>query len=439
MLLTAPYKKAIDEYYATLADLRKKGGVSELNMRPAFHNLLVWSGKKVGWTLVPEQRLPSGRVPDGTLRDAFLLPRGYWEAKDTADDLDVEIKKKIEAGYPLTNIIFEDTHRAVLYQDGQRKLEVDLSQPQQVSDLLDQFIHHTEPDIEHFEQAVAEFKARIPELAQGVLEIIAKERKENKRFVKAFGEFHELCRTALDPRISEAQIDEMLVQHLLTERLFRTVFDNQDFTRRNAIASEIENVIDALTSRAFNRGEFMKSLDRFYIAIEDTARGLEDFSEKQHFLNVVYERFFQGFSMKQADTMGIVYTPQEIVDFMCASVEEVLEREFGKSLSTPGVKILDPCVGTGNFIVNILRRINRRDLKQKYTEDLFCNEIMLLPYYIASLNIEHEYFQLAGEYQPFEGICFTDTLELAEAKQMSLMFSEETRSESCAKKTPRSR
>ena len=122
--------------------------------------------------------------------------------------------------------------------------------------------------------------------------------------------------------------------------------------------------------------------------------GWSDFTEKQHFLNVVYERFFQGFSVKQADTMGIVYTPQEIVDFMCASVDEVLQREFGKSLSTPGVKILDPCVGTGNFIVNILRRINRRDLKQKYAEDLFCNEIMLLPYYIASMNIEHEYFQL---------------------------------------------
>ena len=425
MQMNASHKKAIDSYYAALADLRSKGGVNELHLRPAFHNLLVWACKKPGWTLVPEQALPGGRVPDGTLRDQFLLPRGYWEAKDTADDLDVEMAKKIEVGYPLTNIIFEDTHRAVLYQDGQRKLEADLTQAQQVADLLHEFTTHAEPDIEKFEQAVAEFKARIPELAQGVLEIIAKEREGNKRFVAAFSTFHELCKTALDPRISEAQIDEMLVQHLLTERLFRTVFDNQDFTRRNVIASEIERVIDALTSRAFNRAEFLKTLDRFYVAIEDTARGLEEFSEKQHFLNVVYERFFQGFSVKQADTMGIVYTPQEIVDFMCASAEEVLQREFGKSLSTPGVKILDPCVGTGNFIVNILRRIDRSKVKQKYTEDLFCNEIMLLPYYIASLNIEHEYFQLTGEYEQFEGICFTDTLELAEGKQTTIVFSEE--------------
>ncbi len=425
MQMSTPYKKAIDAYLASLAELRGKGGISELHLRTCFHNLLAFACKKVGWTLVPEQRLPNGRIPDGTLRDEFLLPRGYWEAKDTADTLDVEIKKKIGEGYPLTNIIFEDTNRAVLYQDGQRKLDADLTLPQQVTDLLHQFTTHAEPDIEQFEQAVAEFKARIPELAQGVLGIIAKERAENKRFVAAFATFHELCKTALDPRISEAQIDEMLVQHLLTERLFRTVFDNPDFTNKNAIASEIETVIRALTSRTFNRTAFTKSLDRFYLAIEDTARGLQDFSEKQHFLNVVYERFFQGFSVKQADTMGIVYTPQEIVDFMCASVEEVLQREFGKSLSTPGVKILDPCVGTGNFIVNILRRIDRSKLKQKYAEDLFCNEIMLLPYYIASLNVEHEYYQLSGEYQPFEGICFTDTLELAEGKQMSFVFSEE--------------
>ena len=97
MQMTAAYKKAIDSYHATLADLRSKGGVNEMHLRPAFYKLLESVSKKVGWTLVPEQRLPNGRVPDGTLRDDFLLPRGYWEAKDTADELDVEIKKKISS------------------------------------------------------------------------------------------------------------------------------------------------------------------------------------------------------------------------------------------------------------------------------------------------------------------------------------------------------
>jgi predicted helicase len=111
---------------------------------------------------------------------------------------------------------------------------------------------------------------------------------------------------------------------------------------------------------------------------------------------------------------------------MVASVDEVLQQEFALSLSSEGVKILDPATGTGNFIVNILRRINRRDLKRKYHEELFANEIMLLPYYIASLNIEHAYYDLTGEYAPFEGICFADTLDLVEAQQLSLFAEENT-------------
>src|SRR6266566_6739578 len=111
---------------------------------------------------------------------------------------------------------------------------------------------------------------------------------------------------------------------------------------------------------------------------------------------------------------------------MCASIEEVLQREFHTSLSAPGVQVLDPCVGTGNFIVNILRRIAGSTLAYKYANDLFCNEIMLLPYYIDSLNIEHAYYERTGEYKSFEGICFADTLELAEGRQMSLFVEENT-------------
>src|SRR6266487_4923296 len=111
---------------------------------------------------------------------------------------------------------------------------------------------------------------------------------------------------------------------------------------------------------------------------------------------------------------------------MCASVEEVLQREFGTSISEPGVQVLDPATGTGSFIVNLLHRIPRHRLKYKYQNDLFCNEIMLLPYYISSLNIEHEYYAKMGEYEPFEGVCFVDTLELAEGQQLSLFVEENT-------------
>ncbi len=419
---SAAQKRFVEQYYRDLAAYKEQDVIHETAVRSAFQNLLANFAPAVNWLLVPEEPLANGKRPDGTLRDTFRLPRGYWEAKDTRDDLLVEIRKKIAIGYPTTNTIFEDTRRAILYQNGKIALDIDLTQPDQLTDLLRQFFSYTEPDIATFEQAVDEFRQRIPDLAQGLLARISEEHSKNRQFVTAFSTFLALCRTSLDPGISRETVNEMLVQHLLTERLFRTIFNNADFTRRNVIAAEIENVIAALTSRAFNRNEFERSLDRFYVAIEGAARTLDSWTEKQHFLDTVYERFFQGFSVKQADTHGIVYTPQEIVDFMVSSVEEVLYHEFNTSLSTPGVQILDPATGTGNFIVNILRRINGGTLAHKYAHDLFCNEIMLLPYYIAALNIEHAYYERTGEYRPFDGICFADTLNL-EGQQMEL-FSE---------------
>jgi predicted helicase len=426
MQITAVHKKAVEQYYRELTAYKEQDVTHETAVRSAFQYLLGAFAPSVNWMLIPEEPLANGKRPDGTLRDTFRLPRGYWEAKDTRDDLLTEIRKKITIGYPTTNTIFEDTRRALLYQNNKLAFEADLAERDQLLDLLRLFFSYTEPDIATFEAAVAEFKQRIPDLAQGLLARISEEHAKNAKFVSAFAAFLELCRSTLNPQISRETVNEMLVQHLLTERLFRTIFNNPDFTNRNVIAAEIEKVIRALTSRAFNRNDFERSLDRFYVAIEGAAKTLDNWTEKQHFLDTVYERFFQGFSIKQADTHGIVYTPQEIVEFMCASVEDVLQREFQTSLSTPGVQVLDPCVGTGNFIVNILRRISGSTLAYKYANDLFCNEIMLLPYYIASLNIEHAYYERTGEYTSFEGICFADTLELAQGQQPSLFVEENT-------------
>ncbi len=417
----------LDTYYDALANYSHLGVTQEQGIRSAFRSLLetfARSAEPSGWTLVEEHTLPGSRKrPDGTLLDNFRIPRGYWEAKDTRDDLDAEIRSKIKLGYDLSNIIFEDTRRAVLYQNKQRVLEADLTRRDALADLLTRYFNHTPAEIEEFHRAEGEFREQIPILAKALLSIIETARQENPTFIAAFSEFFELCRTSLNPQVSAAQIEEMLVQHLLTERLFRNVFDNPEFSKRNVIAAEIEKVIAALTSQSFSREAFLKRLDYFYTAIENTARTITDFSEKQGFLNTIYERFFQDFSTATADTHGIVYTPQPIVDFMCASVEEVLKSEFGKSLSDAGVTILDPCTGTGNFLVNILRRISPLDLGRKYREELFANEVMLLPYYVASLNLEHAYFDLQGRYEPFPGLCFADTLDLAQGKQLS-MFAE---------------
>jgi predicted helicase len=414
-----PNHKAIQTYYEALKTYSAQRVEHEGALETAFSRLLADTARPHGWTLIPKMSLKAGGrpiAPDGTLRDDFYLRHGYWEAKDTHDDLDAEIRAKIKKGYPLSNTIFEDTRTAVLFQNGQQVNRFDLTNPQQLADLLNDFYSHVEPDHDRFDQAVQEFKERVPELAQGLDAKIKAAHKENPKFEAAFEKFFELCQQTLNPNIRRGAVDEMLVQHLLTERLFRTIFNDPDFTRRNVIAAEVEGVIDALTSQSFSRSVFLKSLDRFYKAIEGAAETLSEFGEKQHFLNTVYERFFQGYSVKVADTHGIVYTPQEIVDFMCASVTEVLQSEFGLTLGSPGVNILDPCTGTGNFIVNILRRIPKKDLPRMYREQLFANEVMLLPYYIAALNVEHAYYELTGKYEPFEGLCFVDTLDLAEEK-----------------------
>jgi predicted helicase len=315
-------------------------------------------------------------------------------------------------------------------------LNEDITDAANLVELLRVFFSYTEPQLEEWNKAVEEFAPRIPDIAKGVKELLDKESKKNKTFVTAFDGFVQLCRQAINPNLSEDAVETMLIQHMLTERIFRKVFDNPEFTRRNIIAIEIEKVIKTITDKRFSRDEFLKELDYFYGAIEDNARKTTDYSEKQTFLNKVYERFFQGFSPKEADTHGIVYTPQPIVNFMVRSVEEILKKEFGKSLGDREVHILDPFVGTGNFLVRVMQEIPKTRLQYKYENELHCNEVMLLPYYIASMNIEHAYLEATGEYKPFEGICLVDTFELAEASQPSLFTAANTERVERQKRAP---
>ena len=149
--LSVPSRKAIDHYYQELAAYGSHNVTHETAIRSAFQKLLEIFAQSVNWLLILEQPLPNGKRPDGTLRDSFNLPRGYWQAKDTKDDLDTEIRKKINTGYPLTNIIFEDTRRAVLYQGNKRVLDANLTRQSELIEVLDRFIHYAPPDIENFD------------------------------------------------------------------------------------------------------------------------------------------------------------------------------------------------------------------------------------------------------------------------------------------------
>ncbi len=434
MLQLKTTHKEIRDYFAELNKLGQLDVGHEGAVAPAFAHVLRTAARPFGWTLAEQytRKLADGRSIriDGALLDDFHLAHGYWEAKDSEDDLDEEIRKKLAVGYPQDNIIFWAPQRMVVIQQGQRVWDSPIAAPDLLIEGLRAFFTYQPPAYAGWQQAVEEFKTVVPALAESLLTLIEGERQHNRAFRQAFARFAALCRDAINPNIADEAVEEMLIQHLLTERIFRRVFDNPDFARRNVIANEIEQVVDALTSQSFSRRAFFRPLEGFYTAIETTAATIEDYAEKQGFLNTVYENFFQGFSVKVADTHGIVYTPQPIVEFMVRSVEAILDQEFDCSLADDGVHVLDPFVGTGNFMLRVMRHLQEIGklycLPDKYAQELHCNEVMLLPYYIAAMNIEHEYYELTEQYLPFEGICLVDTFELAEDSQLSLFVQENT-------------
>ena len=423
-----PNDRHLTKYYSAIKELRAaQAKPTEGNLRRAFGTLLTGLGRRRKLTLIDEYATQGqGRRhirPDGALVDEWKRPFAFWEAKDSSDNLFAEIENKKAVGYPLDNIIFEDTVTAVLYQDGYEARRTYIREKKNFAALLTQYFNYKERARQNFNEAVQSYGEQIRDIAGQLKGKIDAAHSDNPDFQRQFDEFMALCRRSLNPNISIEAVDEMLIQHLMTERIIRRVFDADQFAQTNVIAAKIEEVIRALTSRYFNRAEFLGSLNQFHKAIEAAAEDL-DFSDKQTFINSVYERFFQGYSVKVADTHGIVYTPQEIVDFMCAAVEEALETEFGKKLGDEGVVIIDPATGTGNFVVNLLRRAyerNLRNFEDFYRQRLFANEVMLMPYYIASLNIEREYYELTGRAAPFEGLCFVDTLDLARERQLTFL------------------
>ena len=328
-----PNHQAVRAFFQELTTLQHAHAHHEGAVAPAFAALLrVCASQMPGWKLVEQYAIQrDGRRPirvDGAILDGFELRLGIWEAKDRQDDLGREITRKFAEGYPKDNILFQTPDRLVLWQNGREVFAAPIEEhaPKGLIDGLQLFFGYQPPAYDQWQTAITGFKERVQELATALLTILSEERRKNLQFAAAFAAFFQVCQDAINPQLSAAAVEEMLIQHLLTERIFRKVFNQADFVNRNVIAHEIEQVITALTSRSFSREEFLKKLDYFYHAIERTAASIDNYAEKQSFLNTVYEQFFQGFAIKTADTHGIVYTPQPLVDFMVRSVDQLLQR-----------------------------------------------------------------------------------------------------------------
>jgi len=232
---------------------------------------------------------------------------------------------------------------------------------------------------------------------------------------EAFDGFLDEIRDDLNDSITEGDAIEMLAQHLITRPVFDALFEGYSFARNNPVSKAMEAVLGALD--AHQLGKEAESLDRFYESVKRRAAGIDNAEAKQRIIVELYDKFFRNAFPKMTERLGIVYTPVEVVDFIIHSVNEVLQSEFGQTLGSKGVHILDPFTGTGTFITRLLQSglIAPDELEHKFKNEIHANEIVLLAYYIAAINIEAVYHTLSGgEYAPFEGICLTDTFQLYE-------------------------
>ncbi|WP_142415972.1 DEAD/DEAH box helicase [Bartonella massiliensis] len=232
---------------------------------------------------------------------------------------------------------------------------------------------------------------------------------------QAFDQFLAELRDDLNNTITEADAIEMLAQHIITRPVFQVLFEGYQFTRENPVSRAMQRMLDVLDEANLNKES--KDLEKFYASVKLRASGITDPQAKQRLIVELYDKFFRYAFPRTVEKLGIVYTPVEVVDFILHSVNDVLEKEFGQTLGSSGVHIMDPFTGTGTFITRLLQSglITPEEMKHKYCHEIHANEIVLLAYYIAAINIETTYHGLmGGDYVPFEGICLTDTFQLYE-------------------------
>lgn len=248
----------------------------------------------------------------------------------------------------------------------------------------------------------------------------------NTREIEAFTAFANELRDDLNDSITDEEVIEMLAQHLITKPIFDALFEDYSFASKNPVSLAMQQVLDTLQEHRLDKEA--DTLEQFYESVRMRADGINNAEGKQKIVVELYDKFFRNAFPRMTERLGIVYTPVEVVDFIINSVAHLLKQGFGQSLGSKGVHILDPFTGTGTFITRLLQsgHISKDQLPHKYQHEIHANEIVLLAYYIAAVNIEAVYHAIMNEgaevgehqYQPFEGICLTDTFQMYESEDM---------------------
>lgn len=383
--------------------------------------------KKYGYIIIPVL-IPSNKKPEESLNDneTYKVIWSVLNALRAHDDrfnasvnkIDINKKKpeNIIIGTPDnsgSDFVGEVKESNPIYQ--QTLFPIDIVQNAIYAKMVEKV-----GDRKYFEQWAKDV-AKIAQIQiDRIKDLIAKS-EEHK---KAFNNFIKGLQENINSSIDSEEAIEMLSQHIITKPIFEALFENYSFVKNNPISSAMEEILNLLLEQQFEKET--TELKEFYDDVRVRVGNIDNSEGKQKIIVELYEKFFKTAFPKLVKKLGIVYTPIEVVDFIINSVEDILKKDFNRSLSNENINILDPFVGTGTFISRLLQsgNINPEDLERKYKKEIFANEIVLLAYYIATVNIENIYHDLnkETEYKEFEGICLTDTFQLGEDKEESQLI-----------------
>lgn len=391
------------------------------------------AGKKYGYVILPVV-IPPNMPPSDSLdkSDAFKVVWDVLQALRSHDDslsediskrdLDKKYQGKIEV------IALSDQLKAPQQKNPAREATSSIGKAitqEQVQQTLD-FSHDSAFDDAIYAKMVKRCGTRrywetwakdIGEIAQKHISRIKGilNKKSNTKEIKAFEAFVEDLQDTLNTGVTRDDVIEMIAQHMITQPVFDALFDDYQFSRHNPISQAMARMVEVLQPHRIKREA--KSLEAFYDSVRQRAQGIQSLEAKQKIIVELYETFFTYAFPDMVEKLGIAYTPVEVVDFVIHSINDLLQKHFQKTLGSPDVHIIDPFTGTGTFITRLLssEHITPEQLKKKFNQDIHANEIVLLAYYIAAINIESVYHErVGGAYQPFEGICLTDTFQSGE-------------------------
>ena len=389
-------------------------------------------GKKYGYIIIPIV-VPSNVDPEEALNDnkTYAVVWDILNALRAHDDRFNAMVNKIELNKkrPDTVQVVRPGSRLIGHGGGSDNTENEGDGSPRASEEASTFMSQLELRFEQLQNVIfarmvqkvgskrywEQWASDVAKIAEKYIAQITQLITDDSKARRAFDSFLRGLHKDINPSVSESQAVEMLAQHIITQPVFGALFESNEFTAGNPVSKAMSKIVTLLNEK-IDEGD-RKSLDKFYESVRMRAEKIDNAESKQKIVVELYDKFFTTAFPKVKEQLGIVYTPVEVVDFIIHSVEHVLNKQFGRSLNDRGVKIIDPFTGTGTFITRLLQSGIIHDLEYKYKNEIFANEIVLLAYYIASVNIENVYHDLTGNrgsYSPFPGICLTDTFELGE-------------------------